>query len=492
MPIILTRLLSGSTTGIGKVVVGEPPQRRNKTGIEVTAAMFFDGTGNNRNNTAQRRMAQHNAAHPDAPIYEEDGIQFSGSFANFGLDKKGQLKNNSYAGGYSNVSILERMNKRRRVADKDISLYIEGIATQDDLDDDTPGNAFGVGKTGVKSKVQLGVSRLAEKLGKILEKNRGSYVEKLTIDVFGFSRGATAARHFISLLQAPVPLAAQLGITDAEIKIKFVGVFDTVSSYGVGLGFGSDVEELGLALAAVPQKVVHLVAANEYRKNFSLTDIASSLQAGVGYELALPGVHSDVGGSYGELSDETRTLHDWEYERLVAQGWYREEEIERTPHPVYDPDTGQLLYTTYSAVGRRRGLTWEYQFIPLRVMADCASKLMDLWPLTPGSRFERYALPPAHPLAPVLAAVLGQVAGHGEQGRHALQLPQDSTLAFETAPAAAAAPLPVDAALARLVRNRYLHRSGSIGFQGLTDGWDRKGMGERRQHGQPHRLVFPG
>ena len=113
--------------------------------------------------------------------------------------------------------------------------------------------------------------------------------------MFGFSRGAPAARHFVSLLNDSNPLAARLGIPQAKVTIKFVGVFDTVSSVGY---------ELGLDLKGVPQKVVHLVAANEYRKNFSLTDITSSVEAGVGYELVLPGVHSNIGGSYGEVTDE--------------------------------------------------------------------------------------------------------------------------------------------------------------------------------------------
>ncbi|WP_046247525.1 phospholipase effector Tle1 domain-containing protein, partial [Hymenobacter terrenus] len=115
----------------------------------------------------------------------------------------------------------------------------------------------------------------------------------------------TAARHFVSLLNDKTPLATRLGIPQAEVKIKFVGVFDTVSSYGFTLtGFGSDVAELGLDLAGVPEKVVHLAAANEYRENFSLTDITSSLQVGKGYELVLPGVHSNIGGSYGEITNE--------------------------------------------------------------------------------------------------------------------------------------------------------------------------------------------
>jgi hypothetical protein len=70
----------------------------------------------------------------------------------------------------------------------------------------------------------------------------------------------------------------------------------------LGLDFGRDVEELGLALGGIPRKVVHLAAANEHRVNFSLTDTASSLDAGKGYELVLPGVHSNIGGSYGEVT----------------------------------------------------------------------------------------------------------------------------------------------------------------------------------------------
>ncbi|RZK28789.1 MAG: hypothetical protein EOO63_10450 [Hymenobacter sp.] len=112
-----------------------------------------------------------------------------------------------------------------------------------------------------------------------------TYVNKVTIDVFGFSRGAAAARHFIAQkLNKKAPLAVRLGTADAEIKIRFVGIFDTVSSFGVNgvILERSNVKELGLDLGTnVPEKVVHLTAGNEYRKNFSLTDITSSL--GVGY-----------------------------------------------------------------------------------------------------------------------------------------------------------------------------------------------------------------
>jgi hypothetical protein len=209
----------------------------------------------------------------------------------------------------------------------------------------------------------------------------------------------------------------------------------------------------------------------------------------VGYELVLPGMHSNIGGSYGEVTDEEeRHLHYAECQQLIEQGWYRKDEITRTAHPVFLGNT--LLRTTHSAVGRRWGLTWECQFIPLAIMAEAAGKLMTLQGFV--EDFEKYALPADHPLTPVQQAIKQEVSKHGEQGRHALQLPYDPDLSFEEAPAPVVTPLPVSFELVQLVRNRYLHRSASIGLQGLSDGWDRIGMGERRQAGKPHRLVFTG
>ena len=434
-------------------------------------------------------MVEHNATHPDNPLIEEEGVQLQpAGYEKYGRNKKGKPKD-SYEAGYSNVSILERMNIERVIADRAISLYVEGIGTQNNLADDKPGNMFGIFKTGIKNKVQIGIGRLAAAITKVLEKQDNAQVERLIINVFGFSRGSTAARHFVSLVNDKVPLATRLGIPKAKVKIKFVGVFDTVSSHGVGLGFGSDVEELGLALGTELDKIVHLVAANEHRQNFSLTDITSSLSKG--YELVLPGVHSNIGGSYGELTDEEeRHLNPKECATLIDQGWYRANEIKRTLHPVYDTDTGRFLYNYETAVGERFNLTWEYQFIPLGIMATCAGKLMQLEQLVPGSPFEKYTLPAGHELLPVQEVFVKQVNGHHEQGRHALQLPDDPNLDFKKKPVAILEPLKLQISQVQLVRNRYLHRSASRGIQGMADG--RPGMGERRHKGQPYRLVFPG
>ncbi len=466
--------------GMDKMVVGKPPGRQNQTGVDLIVAIFFDGTGNNRNNVAQRHMVQQNKQ-------EEDGIRRTNSFQKYGLKRDGSLKDSSYAAGYSNVSILERLNRKRELAQREISLYVEGIGTTDDDGDSTIGSGLGSRSTGIVGKVNRGVMLLADQIARVLRLLRNAYVKQVTIDVFGFSRGAAAARHFISLVHdSKNPLAVRLGAPEAQVLIKFVGIFDTVSSYqlqGVVLE-RSNVKELGLALGTLPKKVVHLTAGNEYRKNFSLTDITSSL--GVGYELTLPGVHSNIGGSYGEREDEERRLHLWERAALIAQGWYTEEEAPVYEDPVYN-EWGQQIGTTKWAIGKRKDLNQDYQFIPLRIMADNAKKVdMDLWYI--GGRYAKYAIAATHPLAPVQAAIMARVSQHGSSGRHALVLSDEwSQILPNTRPEV----LALTPGQAVMLRHCYLRRSASIGIQGLSDG--RLGMGERRDsNNRPHRKIFPG
>ena len=307
--------------------------------------------------------------------------------------------------------------------------------------------------------------------------------------MFGFSRGAAAARHFVSLKNDKRPLAARLGAPQAEIEIKFVGIFDTVSSRGLGLVVGDDVDSLGLALGAIPKHVVHLTAGNEYRQNFSLTDVTSSLNASVGYELTLPGVHSDIGGSYAAVEDEPRQLRPQDVPELVAQGWYEEKtDIVQVPEEIYDPETGAHLGTRYTPMARRPKVLAGYQLIPLRIMVDAAKQpgAMSLRELT--EDYAKYVLPPTHKLASVQAQILAQVKQHGHAGRHVLSFDGDPTPAFRSAPKPAFFELP--AGEARFVRHAYLHRSASTGIQGLNDG--RLGMGERHKDDQPHRDIFTG
>jgi hypothetical protein len=117
--------------------------------------------------------------------------------------------------------------------------------------------------------------------------------------------------------------------------------------------------------------------------------------------------------------------------------------------------------------GQRRGVRWDYQFIPLRLMATYAQDYgMSLQPLRPGTRFGKYALSPGHELLPVQAALEAATTQHGGSGRHTLSLEQAKLSTRHI----------------HLVRNRYLHHSVS----------DKIGMSANYVNGQRRRQVFPG
>ena len=86
--------------------------------------------------------------------------------------------------------------------------------------------------------------------------------------------------------------------TAKHIEIKFAGLYDTVVSI-VGsqhlFWSGNKSNQRAVSLAT---KSVHLAAAEEHRKDFPLHTIKSAKDNGKGKEFYLPGVHSDVGGSY--------------------------------------------------------------------------------------------------------------------------------------------------------------------------------------------------
>jgi len=119
-------------------------------------------------------------------------------------------------------------------------------------------------------------------------------------------------------------------VDPAVVTVKFAGLFDSVSSfdevgdkaedsrfagkaarhatYGGDDDFKNDVSELHLTLDDEKlEKVVHFVANDEYRVNFSSTTIASARQRGIGCEFYLPGAHSDIGGGYAQVVEEERT-----------------------------------------------------------------------------------------------------------------------------------------------------------------------------------------
>lgn len=155
--------------------------------------------------------------------------------------------------------------------------YSPGVGTNDGLLNPF-GSAFGAGG---QSRVERMIARAEEFY------SAGDAVA----DIIGFSRGAAQARDFANRLRDKLPC----------VKIRWMGLFDTVASTGVpndvNLGYQ-------LGIPADVGSVLHLTAGGERRSStFALTSIKRGPRLGTGNkafrEVEIPeAVHSDVGGGY--------------------------------------------------------------------------------------------------------------------------------------------------------------------------------------------------
>jgi LysM repeat protein len=329
----------------------EPKKKIGK--ITIRVSVFFDGTANNRTNTEQR---EHNTR-----TY---------------LDQGGPDGSGSYENDYTNISKLEKLILSDAQAEHFLHVYIEGAGTQDNDSDKLKGLVRGMGDTGVIVKVEKGIEKVITLIER-LHLDKIIIIETVYLDAFGFSRGAAAARHFIhaALERSDTNVKKILeskGYTVSAVKIKFIGLYDTVASYG--FNHDKDTSELHLDAISSAEKVVQLAAADEHRENFRLTNIKSAKEKGK--QIFLPGVHSDIGGGYRDNSeekdyqildidtvwagDETKKRFEKERDWLISSGWYTAEEIK-------DTNFWNELKVN------RTGIRNTYNRIPLQIMADFAA-----------------------------------------------------------------------------------------------------------------------
>jgi hypothetical protein len=324
--------------------------RQAETGDSVRASVYFDGTGNNRQNVT--RGYQQRDEHRGT-----DG---------------------SYDNDYSNVSRLEEQQDAHEGYDYSFKFYVEGIGTQN-LGSDVPqGNAEGRGITGISTKVDSGIRHLLEGIENEVISRRISHVH---LDVFGFSRGAAAARHFVYKMmreegQTLLDRLLARGFTVGPVAVKFVGLFDTVASYGYA--HYNDTRDLDLDAITAADYVLQLAAGDEHRANFRLTNIKSAKRQNKGLEIFLPGVHSDIGGGYRDGAAETDLQiydHDsvgwnsdvqtqslaFERDWLSQMGWYDLREIG-------EPTMSNEIYVN------RTNISNKYTFIPMHLMARYAQQ----------------------------------------------------------------------------------------------------------------------
>lgn len=289
-------------------------------GITLTVGVFFDGTGNNRVNSDDLRLAY---AHCAGLVGEERAR----ACAKYEEHARAGLGNGSWQGGITNISRLfdlyqlsDELNDSE--ADAQVKAYVSGIGTADGKSDSVFGQALGSSLIrqfeGVVTKTDEALDKISAELTRFIKLNRDKVaIAKVQFDVFGFSRGAAAARHFANRVVAQdtaIAAAIDSGLDmaghhgKAAGEVRFLGLFDTVAAIGSLLNFygvnGRSNPGVNLELRpSVAQKVFQISAMHECRYNFSLNSIA-----GMWPELALPGAHSDIGGGYNAGEDEISLL----------------------------------------------------------------------------------------------------------------------------------------------------------------------------------------
>lgn len=309
--------------------------------VDVSVAhVFFDGTDNNYFNTTDRKT-------------------------------KGIVKDDSYKNDLSNVARMWDYLRKHPILGVSMT-YIDGIGTTSYDTDSFWGYSTGQGATGVSARAH-GAFKAVE--AKVIQGNGGAVPLYVDINVYGFSRGAAAARYFVHLVNTQKrQLFSPQGLARAHVRINFVGLFDTVSSIGA-LNYHGNVEAFHLNFSpGYANKVYHLVAGDEYRENFALTNIASAMRIEggtkgerMGAELCIPGAHSEIGGGYNEVVYDSQNIDESYVKFILEQGWYTEKQIHRG-----DRLTAQGDYITYVTVARTvRSDTYK---IGLTIMADKAKK----------------------------------------------------------------------------------------------------------------------
>ncbi|TYP05674.1 phospholipase effector Tle1 domain-containing protein [Xenorhabdus doucetiae] len=282
-----------------------------ESGINLTIGVFFDGTGNNVDNTNERLCAITEDGFPS-----EQPNDPNCSFSKYGAP--GDVWRLSYDNYYTNVVFLYKIYRANEISEGNhqIKVYVDGVGTQAGESDSVVGYGTGRGDTGVVTKTDIGIQKIKSELTEFLKETKDN-IRSLQFDIIGFSRGAASSRHFANrVLKQDDDLLKVLNecfadhrylekSTNPTGKTRFLGIYDTVTAIAemnnlLNPHNSSVTGPANIFLSPdIAKSVFHITAQNECRYNFSLNSVKPHWP-----ELELPGAHADVGGGYEPVSDE--------------------------------------------------------------------------------------------------------------------------------------------------------------------------------------------
>ncbi|TBW48214.1 DUF2235 domain-containing protein [Marinobacter halodurans] len=386
--------------------------------LHIEVGVFLDGTGNNAGNveTYKKKVAELCTAPLDRGDIDKEECSL----------RLALTLGDSYASEQTNVFKLFSLYREEKHEDekevmKKAGIYAPGVGTSTGQDDSLISSATGLGEMGILNQV---THALDETVRRIRLFSSEQQPDALTFDIFGFSRGAAAARQVVAEIAKGLngELGRKLKAADisypTKVQIRFVGLFDSVAGVldPLNLDFTtSNDRNQPVDIYLDPKTVnsaVQLIAADECRENFALNSIANedgTIPSNF-TEISLPGAHSDVGGGYPDMMTETVLLSrkrviddhrtewpeqtvDWDNLESIladtaAQGWIGENSLKMDkgsiPFLRIDKSTqrdptpnGRVTLKLHMA----RHVRGELSRIPLRIMHDLA--LRSKVPLNP-------------------------------------------------------------------------------------------------------------
>lgn len=253
----------------------------------VRAGVFFDGTGNSRDHVPVEGVAWHtnvdvlerNYLEAQSIVTEVNGVPRETSYFSIYMRGIGVNAAGVTTGDWTGMYPPPRQPRQLGDSGRSYAPAAGLIALPGPR-----GMGWGTGPEGVESRVNEAFERLEQT---IRSYTPGTQPCDIWFDVFGFSRGAVAARDFANGIKD-----REFTYGEARVRTKFLGLFDTVSSMGSG-GHAGNYGNVSLNTSGnVAEEIVHITAKDEIRQFFPLT------LAMTGERIEMVGAHADIGGGY--------------------------------------------------------------------------------------------------------------------------------------------------------------------------------------------------
>ncbi|WP_460142135.1 T6SS phospholipase effector Tle1-like catalytic domain-containing protein [Pseudomonas sp. S2_E01] len=439
----------------------EEEEEEELEGITLRIGLFFDGTGNNSGNSAHTADCRlENVGHSEREIESILKQCTESGFGDFDGEAFGSAPDNSYGNAPSNVVHLHDLypdHASDALLEGSgigyVPVYLEGIGTTSDEGDSViVGQGLGLGETGVVARVKEAPDLIKKRLNFFQQVNPDIPIRRIEFDIFGFSRGAAAARHCANELLKPgrgvfkeLLQPGHFGLLTSfdpavDVTINFIGLFDTVAAIfdlpellDGNFGVHND-NNPGVNLylpSNCARKVIQLQARDERRHNFALNSVLDDHQ-----QIILPGVHSDIGGGYLPKARERVWLtkpirftvpanRPVEAQPAWAEARFRKLQLEGTmvavdgklnikAWPIVPAPRGPQEPTSedyFLTIELDRPVRGELSLIPLRVMRDLAVRHGVPFDVI-ADEDERFQLPKE--LKPIAERILDQTLGELE------------------------------------------------------------------------------